>query len=652
MDAMTARENEHASTIVIMGNHPVIEFAAHELTHYLGRISINDRIIQIIHEKTQNGAGGQIICLGLRNDIQNIETPKIENPKLDDTIYININKGRGIIAGDNPRAVLLAVYRFLTEAGCRWLRPGEDGEYIPRIDISGLNIQVIEKASYRHRAICIEGAVSYENLVEMIEWAPKVGFNSFFIQFREAFTFFDRWYSHRNNPIKKKDSFSLEQAREYVRLAVKEIKKRGLIYHAVGHGWTSEALGIPGLGWDPGAYTLKPELTQYLAEVNLKREFWQGVPLNTNLCYSNIEVRNLIVENIISYLREHPEVDLLHFWLADEGNNHCECEACRALLPSDFYVRMLNELDERLMQEGLDTKIVFLIYFDLLWPPVVERIKNPGRFILMFAPITRSYSAPFKVTNPIPILPIYQRNALKFPTLVGENIAHLRQWQAIFNGDSFIFDYHLWREHYTDPGSYKIAKIINQDVKNLKTIGLNGFVSCQVQRTFFPTGLPMYVLGKTLWNDRLEFDTLVKDYFEHAFGRDGKQAGKYLAALSDLFDPPYIRGEKPRINSRAAIEFAHIQGVIDDFCPIIQKNILKLKLPCQAKSWEFLREHARFASCLGQILERLAADDQDSAFAIWSELKEQLEISEDRIQEVFDLYEFVVAMQAFLFSIE
>jgi hypothetical protein len=147
----------------------------------------------------------------------------------------------------------------------------------------------------------------------MIDWAPKVGFNGFFIQFREAFTFFDRWYSHRNNPIKKKDSFSLEQAREYVRLAVKEIQKRGLIYHAVGHGWTSEALGIPGLGWDPGTYTLKPELTQYLAEVNLKREFWQGVPLNTNLCYSNIEVRNLIVENIISYLHKHPEVDLLHF---------------------------------------------------------------------------------------------------------------------------------------------------------------------------------------------------------------------------------------------------------------------------------------------------------------------------------------------------
>jgi hypothetical protein len=652
MDAMTTCENEGAITIAVMGNHPVIEFAAHELTHYLGRMSKNGQIIQTIQGGTQNMVDGQIICLGLMNEIQSIVMPTVDNPELDDAIYIDINEGRGDIAGDNPRAVLLAVYRFLTEAGCRWLRPGEDGEYIPQKDIAGLNLHVIEKAAYRHRAICIEGAVSYENLVEMIEWAPKVGFNGYFIQFREAFTFFDRWYSHRNNPTIKKDSFSLEQAREYVRLAAKEIKKRGLVYHAVGHGWTSEALGIPGLGWDLGTYTLEPELTQYLAEVNLKREFWYGVPLNTNLCYSNIEVRTLIVGSIMGYLHEHPEIDLLHFWLADEGNNHCECEACRALLPSDYYVRMLNELDERLIQEGFNSKIVFLIYFDLLWPPVAERIKNPGRFILMFAPITRSYSEPFTVTNTVPILPIYQRNALKFPTSVGENIAYLRQWQAIFRGDSFNFDYHLWRVHYSDPGSYKFAKLINQDVKNLRMIGLNGFVSCQVQRVFFPTGLPMYVLGKTLWNDQLDFNTLAKDYLEHAFGKDGELVGRYLASLSDLFDPAYIRGEKPRVNSPAARNFARIQGVIDDFHPIIEKNILSQALPCQAKSWEFLRAHAWFASCLGQILERLAANERDAAFALWNDLKGQLGIAEERIQKVFDLYEFIVAMQDFLFSIE
>jgi hypothetical protein len=270
----------------------------------------------------------------------------------------------------------------------------------------------------------------------------------------------------------------------------------------------------------------------------------------------------------------------------------------------------------------------------------------------MFAPITRSYAEPFSVTHTIPMVPVYQRNALKFPISVEENIAHLRQWQAIFRGDSFIFDYHLWRIHYTDPGSYKIAKLIIQDIKNLKTIGLNGFVSCQVQRVFFPTGLPMYALGKTLWNDQLEFNALAKDYLEHAFGKDGERVGQYLSSLSDLFTPPYMWGEKPRLNSLGANEFARIQGVIDDFRPIIHKNILSQKLPCQAKSWEFLREHAWFASYLGQILESLATDERDAALAQWNELKGRLGTAEGRIQKVFDLYEFIVAMQDLLFSIE
>ena len=45
---------------------------------------------------------------------------------------IDVTDGKGRIAGSNPRSVLLGVYRFLEEAGCRWLRPGTDGDYVPK----------------------------------------------------------------------------------------------------------------------------------------------------------------------------------------------------------------------------------------------------------------------------------------------------------------------------------------------------------------------------------------------------------------------------------------------------------------------------------------------------------------------------------------
>ena len=76
-------------------------------------------------------------------------------------------------------------------------------------------------------------------------------------------------------------------------------------------------------------------------------------------------------------------MDLLHVWLADGTNNQCECADCAKHLPSDLYVLLLNELDEKFTAAGIDTKIVFLIYVDLLWPPKEYVIKNRDRFLIM-----------------------------------------------------------------------------------------------------------------------------------------------------------------------------------------------------------------------------------------------------------------------------
>src|SRR5438477_193048 len=79
--------------------------------------------------------------------------------------------------------------------------PGPDGESLPRVDLAASAVRVAEAASYRHRGICIEGAVSYEHVRDVVDWMPKVGLNAYFVQFREGYTFFERWYAHRGNPL-------------------------------------------------------------------------------------------------------------------------------------------------------------------------------------------------------------------------------------------------------------------------------------------------------------------------------------------------------------------------------------------------------------------------------------------------------------------
>ncbi|MBU0611135.1 MAG: hypothetical protein KKI08_24865, partial [Armatimonadetes bacterium] len=112
-----------------------------------------------------------------------------------DQVLIETTPTRGLIAGSNPRSILLATYRYLTELGCRWVRPGKTGESLPTLRTLPA-VKVQETASYRHRGVCIEGAVSWEHVRDMVAWLPKLGFNGYFIQFREAYNFFQRWYEH------------------------------------------------------------------------------------------------------------------------------------------------------------------------------------------------------------------------------------------------------------------------------------------------------------------------------------------------------------------------------------------------------------------------------------------------------------------------
>lgn len=127
-----------------------------------------------------------------------------------------------------------------------------------------------------------------------------------------------------------------------------------------------------------------PDKRKYLAKVGGKRKFYLDTPLYSQLCYSDPKVRELIAEEVVSYIEKHGEIDYLHVWLGDNYNNFCECESCRQKIPTDWYFMILNEIDRRLSALKKDTKIVFLIYFELLWPSQTVVLKNPDRFVLMF----------------------------------------------------------------------------------------------------------------------------------------------------------------------------------------------------------------------------------------------------------------------------
>lgn len=627
----------------------ISEFAAAELKKYLEMID-NNLEIAVLSFTAYRKDLDHVLWIGVSEELSGFY-PKVDNAEFDDAIGIEVTDGRGVITGSNERSVLIAVYRFLREFGCYWARPGKDGEFICKKQLSDnpvpISVSVKEKASLRHRGITIEGAVSYKHVADMIEWLPRVGMNAYFNQFFIPFTFYERWYTHKLNPFITPENISVEEVKGILRQTINEIKKRGLLYHTVGHGWTCEPFGIPGDSWDVRKYDVPEETRKYFALINGERELFKGIPLCTNMCYSDNDVQKIIVEAITEYCKANKQVDYLHVWLGDSVNSQCECERCGSTRPSDLYVNILNEIDKSLTANKLPVKIVFLLYLDLLWEPLKEVINNQDRFVMMFAPITRTYTNSLSEVEEFDQnqLPPFNKNKIVLPESVDENLAWMKNWQKMCKGDSFIFDYHYMWDHFKDPGYYSMAKVLLNDIKSYHKLGLNGLLSCQLQRVFFPTALGMVIMAEALWNTEIDFVTSAADYFTKAFGDDGYIVKKHMEDISDYFDPPYLRNEKPVVDIKAAEKFASTPDKIKSFESIIEKNLASNLPQPMHLNWEYLGIHAQLCKLLSGALSLRASGDTDGAGKALEETFMYAAKNEKSIENVFDFYEFKLTME-------
>ena len=606
--------------IKIEDNKKTLQFAGEELLKHLNMLPL-----------TCDAYSGSAVTFRLLPD---------PDPERDRCHYI-VTEQESIFEGSNPRSVLLAVYDYLRRLGFVYYIPGQGGTYVPGITDSRTLLcpSVQKEASFLHRGVCIEGADSVENVLDFIDWLPKNGYNSFFLQFKKPDTFLERWYNHFNNPLVApehpgQDDFDAMDAQITDAMVL-----RDLIVHRVGHGWTAGALGCEATGWDTEKNELSPEMLSLTAEVNGKHQLFYGVPTNTNLCYHNPTARKRLIDQVVEYAASHRSVDYLHFWLADTANNVCECADCRQTTLSDQYVSILNELDLALDRAGLDTKIVFLLYQELLYVPVHERIQNPDRFCLMFAPISRTFEKSYpRIQTSVPVTP-YVRNQFRFPETVEENLSHYFNWKKIYSGNCFFYDYPLGRAHYGDFGYMKISRVIYDDIHSLKELGSNGYMSCQELRAMTPTGFPNFVMGQALFDDSLPYDQLKETYFSGMFGPGYEHVILYLEQLSELSDTDYFNGHGPRKQPEKRNRFAAITETARAF--LADMDNLHGEDPQYQKNWDFLKFHGRYCILLSAALAELCDGNQAEADRNFSGFCDYIRENEPEWQSRLDVYRVI-----------
>jgi hypothetical protein len=608
-------------TILCTSRHPTLSFAALELRKYLRLIS--DTSVDIA-EAPPHGCH-KIIQIGLFDELSIRHSYPAEPDFIADEIHVEITAGQGRIGGINPRSVLLAVYRFLHQVGVRFLYPGNDGEVIPKFPLLQLSATLSERPSRRHRGICIEGATSLEHALDLIDWSVKLGYSAYFLQFKDAGVFFEKWYTHWNNDTLEPESFSPERARELSIRLEEALRLRSMIYHAVGHGWHCEVLGYTISSWGEADIPLPEENRQYLAQRDGKRELFWDRPMITALCYGNPEVQKRMVECAVKYTLAHPEIDILHFWI-DDGPCLCECEKCK-LPVADYYIPMLNELDAELTRQHCPTKIVFLAYGKLLWTPKTDmRLHNPERFIFMYANSRRLYKESL-LAGPDKELPSWPPNSEKRAIgNSGEIRAFLNAWLELFQGDNFHFEYYstLCKFNFDPIG---IARLIGQDVIDQRALNLDGIMSCQLQRNACPTAIVNYMLGRMLWNQDNDPSAIIQEYFEAAYGVYAPKVIDLLEAIGRNFENshslPLFAWEK------GDIEFSHdaekmlatVQTKSEDLLALCQesaKSATKTGLPYAWKQTAFF---SRLMQHSAKILQTIATQSEEDVSTRWASCK-------------------------------
>jgi hypothetical protein len=356
---------------------------------------------------------------------------------------------------------------------------------------------------------------------------------------------------------------------------------------------------------------------------------------------------------LADYIEKKPYIDFLHVWLGDGANNQCECEACQKKTVSDWYIDFLNEIDEEFSKRGYDTKIVFIMYNDTMWAPLTQKLKNSSRFLMTATIQARDHGKPFSPERYSGKIAPWKRNHINYNNSTSMMLSLFDKWKPIFNGRSFIFEYRLYTDHYVDPSYMSVSEIMHEDCTVLSELGFDGILTDKTQRSYFPTALPMALMGETLFDKNLSYDKYLYEYFAASYGSDADKAREYLDAVMKYIPAKEIRtivdvtyedtgmgtstvsgGVKGRVDLIPL--FDKVAPLAKEFKEIAIANSVKGE-PCQKKAWKLLCYHTEYVTMYADFLTCLAKCDKDGAREIFKKILDFLSDMEEEYSLDFDL---------------
>ncbi len=401
-------------------------------------------------------------------------------PAGQDALHVYSAGGRIFCMGNNPRGALYAVYAFLEKcAGIRWVWPGESGEIIPKRSVWEVEVpdfREVSRFEYRGFHVC----------------------GSFYNDEMELFMSRNRLNIMRSKPVNGKNW-------------VKEWNDKR-IARGMRIMFSNHNIAI----YDRTVFAERPEL---FALVGGKR-------VRDQLCWSNPEVDQLMIDRFVRYCNEYPDVEILSLFPAD-NTNYCQCEKCVAKPRTDLWFEMFNRLSAGIRAKCPWVKVASLAYQSYLQVPSTPL---DGTEFIEYCMYNRCY------VHKLGSCPIN-----------GRMLQSLGSWRQK-GVPLVIYGYEF--DIFTPVMFTPFCSMLQDQMQQMSALGIRGFIT-EVSPPGYrnrngvlpPSGLNPgvnhrlghYIYARLLWNPDESMDKLLDDVTAAAFDAAAPEMKQYYQVMDEAW---------------------------------------------------------------------------------------------------------------------
>jgi len=434
------------------------------------------------------------------------------------------------LIGGGELGLVFAVFAFLREiCGCSFAGLGPDSEHVPQLD----RITVEQDSGPREPLLWYRGIqISYLEKPELIhqhlDWMVKNGLNYVMHLIGP-----DETLTGQQQPVDPHTGEPLIEFGErspriqqgwFEKHVTPEIRKRGLKRDMNHHN-----LGF----WLPSGRYFKDH-PEWFSLIDGER----GNHFNQMcICTSNEQAVETLIQNILVYLRDHPDVPIVGV-IPEDGNGMCQCDACVAGDPNpedafkDWgvtdsrkpeginhslaarYARLVNRVARAVRDEFPDVLVGSAAYVDLAWPP--QDIALEDNVVTWVAIYWRDAAQPLSPS------PTTSHNNFYFGTL--------RQWRAYHPGRLTLYEYYMGMNAQCSL-PYPMSEVICEDWPHLRKLGIDG-ATIQCTTTVHQSyALNMLAFARCGWQAKVNHAALLDEFLSGMFGAPGKAIRTIYAGL-------------------------------------------------------------------------------------------------------------------------